>query len=63
MSRHHSTFYADGFRDGQQAAPFSPPDGAVYAIEYRKGYDDGRNGKLFQGHTRERHTELGNHLP
>ena len=50
----NSTFYADGYRDGQQSAPFSPPDAPALAIEYRKGYDAGRNAELFEQPTRDR---------
>lgn len=37
----NSSFDADGFRDGANGAPFSPPRGSVYAAEYARGFRDG----------------------
>ena len=33
-----STFYADGYRDGDRGDDASPPDVKVYADEYWTGY-------------------------
>ncbi len=35
-----SSFYCDGYRDGEKKAPFSPPDVDVFAAEYSQGYAD-----------------------
>jgi len=48
MNGYNSSFYADGFRDGEKGAKFSPPAGPnVNAQDYARGYDAGANGRLF----------------
>ena len=45
-----SSFYCDGYRDGEKHAPFSPPDVDVYAMEYSQGYADAESEAYAQAH-------------
>jgi hypothetical protein len=38
-----STFEIDGYRDGYAGAPATPPDVPIYAAEYTRGYEAGRD--------------------
>ena len=52
----NSTFYADGYRDGQGIGRKSPPAVPVYAAEYLEGFRDGDYARVHQPATHDADT-------